>query len=381
MLVLDQSIADGKKGMKVKMEDAASTQSRRATLISYYLPQFHPIPENDAWWGPGFTEWTNVAKARPLFRGHYQPHVPADLGFYDLRVNETRCQQAAMAREYGIGAFSYYHYWFNGRMLLQRPLEEVIQLGEPDFPFCVCWANESWKGKWHGGPATTLIEQTYGGAADTEAHFRYLAKAFSDRRYLRVDGKPMFVIYKPKDLSRDVTDSWRELAVREGLGGLYLVAVVEFADMAWDPKQHGYDAIAPLTIDRCGLSEQSPKRLWAKQAIRRLLGRPDQIYAYREVVRHFLVPEGTRREVLPCAIPNWDNTPRAGRLGRVLLDSSPALFKEHLEAVVRQVEGKEPGHRIAFIKSWNEWAEGNYLEPDLKFGNQYLEAVRDVVFR
>lgn len=360
--------------------DTRALPFKRATLIAYYLPQFHPIPENDAWWRPGFTEWTNVAKARPMFRGHYQPRVPADLGFYDLRVDETRRQQADLARDFGVGAFCYYHYWFNGKLLLQMPLEEVIRLGEPDFPFCVCWANESWKGKWHGSPATTLIEQTYGGAADTEAHFRYLARAFSDRRYLKVDGKPLFVIYRPKDLPVQVADHWRELAVKEGLGGLFLVGVVELPDTNWDPKQHGFDAIAPLTIDRCWLSERNPELLWVKRKIRKLLGRPDQIYAYRKVVPYFFTPEATRREVIPCVIPNWDNTPRARRLGRVLHDSSPALFKEYLDAVIRQVEHKEPDHRIVFIKSWNEWAEGNYLEPDLKFGNQYLEAVRDVVF-
>ncbi len=380
MLLPHQSTAHGEDARKVRMEEPGSARSRRATLIAYYLPQFHPIPENDTWWGPGFTEWTNVAKARPLFRGHYQPHVPADLGFYDLRVSETRCQQAALARQYGIGAFCYYHYWFNGRLVLQRPLEEVIRLSEPDFPFCVCWANESWKGKWHGSPATTLIEQAYGGAADTEAHFRYLASAFTDRRYLRVDGKPLFVIYKPKDLPLDVTDHWRELAIRHGLGGLYMVAVVEFPDMAWDPRKHGYDAIAPLTIDRCAQSVQSLPIYWAKQAVRKVLGRPEQIYDYAKVIRYLLAPEAANKEVIPCAIPNWDNTPRARRLGRVLVDSTPQLFREHLEAVVRQVESKEPDHRIAFIKSWNEWAEGNYLEPDLQFGRQYLETVREVVF-
>lgn len=361
-------------------KDSAAAAGARATLIAYYLPQFHPIQENDAWWGKGFTEWTNVAKARPLFRGHYQPNVPADLGFYDLRVSETRVQQAALARRYGIGAFCYYHYWFNGRKLLQRPLEEVVRLGEPDFPFCVCWANESWKGRWHGSPKSMLVEQTYGGAADTEAHFRYLAPAFSDPRYLRVDGKPLFVIYRPKDLSLEMIHRWRDLASEEGLGGLYLAAVVEFTDMGWDPKAHGYDAITPLGIDRCWLSEQSPKRWWLKQKIRKLMGWPEQIYGYADVRRHLYAPEADREDVIPCAIPNWDNTPRSRELGRVLLGSTPALFREHLEAVVRQVEHKKLGHRLAFIKSWNEWAEGNYLEPDLRFGHQYLEAVRDVVF-
>src|SRR5205809_7458559 len=170
-------------------------------LIAFYLPQYHPIPENDQWWGPGFTEWTNTAKARPLFRGHYQPHVPADLGFYDLRQPETREAQAEMARAYGIEAFCYYHYWFgNGRRLLQRPFEEVVQLGQPDFPFCLCWANETWTGVWHGLSSHVLIEQTYPGKEDAARHFHTLLPAFLDRRYVTVDGKPLFLVHSPTEL-------------------------------------------------------------------------------------------------------------------------------------------------------------------------------------
>src|ERR1039457_4911938 len=166
-------------------------------LIAFNLPQFHPIPENDEWWGKGFTEWTNTAKAKPLFTGHYQPHVPADLGFYDLRLPESRKAQADMARAYGIEAFCYYHYWFAGKRLLERPVNEIIESGEPDFPFCLCWANDTWSGIWHGTPKHILVEQTYPGYDDYKAHFDYLLKAFSDRRYLTIDGKPLFVVYQP----------------------------------------------------------------------------------------------------------------------------------------------------------------------------------------
>jgi len=186
--------------------------------IAFYLPQFHPIPENDKWWGKGFTEWTNTARAKPLFRGHYQQHVPADLGFYDLRLPESRSAQANLARDYGLEAFCYYHYWFAGHRILDRPFNEVLASGEPDFPFCLCWANQTWSGIWHGAANRVLIEQTYPGIDDHRRHFETLLPAFSDKRYLTVDGKPLFIIYKPTELpnAAATTDLWREMAVKAG---------------------------------------------------------------------------------------------------------------------------------------------------------------------
>ena len=168
--------------------------SSPARLIAFHLPQFHPIPENDEWWGKGFTEWTNTGKAKPLFPGHDQPKVPTDLGYYDLRLPEARKAQADLARKYGVEGFCYYHYWFGGKRLLERPVNEIIASGEPDFPFCLCWANESWTGIWHGAPRRMLMEQTYPGEADHRAHFEYLLTAFRDKRYITVDGRPRFVI-------------------------------------------------------------------------------------------------------------------------------------------------------------------------------------------
>src|SRR6185295_18996445 len=187
-----------------------------ARLIAFYLPQFHPIPENDEWWGRGFTEWTNAAKAKPLFPGHYQPHVPADLGFYDLRVPETRADQAQMARAHGIEAFCYYHYWLAGKRLIERPFNEVLASGEPDLPFCLCWANQTWTGIWHGAPNRILIEQTYPGMDDHARHFDFLVQAFMDRRHVRVDGKPLFMVYEPTLIPdvRKVTDFWRDRAAK-----------------------------------------------------------------------------------------------------------------------------------------------------------------------
>ena len=199
----------------------------KARIIAFHLPQFHPTPENDEWWGKGFTEWTNVAKAKPLYHGHYQPHIPADLGFYDLRLPEARHAQADLAREYGIEGFCYYHYWFGGRRILERPVNEILASGEPDFPFCLCWANHSWNNIWQGVADRTLIEQTYPGMEDHRQHFEWLLKAFVDARYIKVNGKPMFLIYNPSDIPeiKSVMEYWRELAQQAGLKGLHLVGV------------------------------------------------------------------------------------------------------------------------------------------------------------
>lgn len=351
--------------------------------IAFYLPQFHPIPENDDWWGKGFTEWTNAAKAKPLFPGHYQPHVPADLGFYDLRVPETRNAQAEMAREYGIEAFCYYHYWFGGKRLIERPFNEVLESGQPDFPFCLCWANQTWTGIWHGEPNRILIEQTYPGMDDHSNHFDYLQSAFKDKRYLCVDGKPVFVVYDPEALpnSINVTNFWRERAIQIGLPGLFLMAVHNSPD--WDPKSAGFDAVV--------ISRLPPRRKYLKEwttwknPFRKLK------YWYADwrklptIHQHLfisdnLVPDPVSGiESYPCVIPNWDNTPRSGQNGLVLTGSTPELFGSNLRKACERVKNLPAERRFVFIKSWNEWAEGNHLEPDLRFGHQYLESMQEVL--
>lgn len=350
---------------------------QRARLIAFYLPQFHPIPENDEWWGAGFTEWTNSAKARPMFRGHYQPHVPADLGFYDLRVPESRQAQAEMAKAYGIEAFCYYHYWFAGKRLLERPLEEVIASGSPDFPFCVCWANQTWTGVWHGAPDRVLIEQTYPGEDDHRAHFAYLLPAFSDRRYLTVKGKPLFMIYRPSAVPnvRRVTDLWRELAVNAGLQGLHLVGVHE--DPLWNPAQYGFDASTCQKLPelRGWISRRHPIA-WAKQKLEEARGLPT-IYTYEKALRQLMPEQVDGVVAYPLVTHAWDNTPRSGSRGLVLHESTPELFRRLLRRALDLVRDAPPDERIVFLKAWNEWAEGNHLEPDLKFGRGYLEVVRD----
>lgn len=343
--------------------------------IAYYLPQFHPIPENDAWWGKGFTEWTNTAKARPLFPGHYQPHVPSDLGFYDLRIPEVRIAQAEMARDYGIEGFCYYHYWFAGKQLLEMPFNEVLRSGEPDFPFCLCWANETWTGKWHGCPDRILIEQTYPGKEDEERHFNALLPAFSDKRYMTIDDKPIFLIYKPVQLPnpKKLMDHWRYLATRNGLKGPYFIGVV---NELGTQINHGYDALVIHQFFHPAALGQIKYTRKLRRLPRRLLGYPLDIYNYRKIYPYLLMPEANILNIYPSVIPNWDNTPRCGLNGVVFHDSTPELFRAHLQDTLKQILHKPFEHRLMFIKSWNEWAEGNHLEPDLRFGKAYLEVLR-----
>lgn len=353
--------------------------------IALYLPQFHPIPENDAWWGKGFTEWTNTAKAKPLFPNHYQPHIPADLGFYDLRVPEVRGEQAALARQAGIEGFCYYHYWFAGRRILERPFTEILQSGHPDFPFCLCWANETWSGIWHGLPGRVLIEQTYPGIADHEAHFRALHPAFVDPRYIKVDGKPLLLIYKPQQIPdcASALDLWRNMAVRAGLPGLYIVG---FGNAAWNPSEAGCDAkiVSPLVKERPWVSRRRPLK-WVLQKLDTLRGRP-LLRSYSAVtedhitlLRRSIAIAAGEHSTFPCLLHAWDNTPRSGANGVVLTGSTPAKFSSYMKEAVALLNDNNHETRILFLKSWNEWAEGNHLEPDMKYGHAYLNSIRTLL--
>jgi hypothetical protein len=366
----------------------------KARLIAFYLPQFHPIPENDEWWGKGFTEWTNVAKATPLFHGHYQPHIPADLGFYDLRVPETRLAQADMAREYGVEGFCYWHYWFAGKRLLERPFNEVLKSGEPKLPFCLGWANDTWTGIWHGCPDKILIEQTYPGRKDEEAHFYTLLNAFGDERYITVDGHPVFLIYKPHMLPepKRFIDHWKELAVKEGLKSIYFIGHAQ--TMQWKYEKSGFDAMVPhnpgLTLHHAfdyfnsklnfadNVCLKFTKRK-VKDFYKHVFSRPD-VFFYKDYIKYALPELRNDFDEFPCVLPNWDNSPRCGVNAFIFHNSTPGLFKKHLREAIEQVAHREPEKRIVFIKSWNEWAEGNYLEPDQKFGKAYLQACKEEVY-
>jgi lipopolysaccharide biosynthesis protein len=354
----------------------------KARVIALYLPQYHPIPENNQWWGKGFTEWTNVGKAKPLFRGHYQPRVPADLGYYDLRVPETRKAQADMAREYGIEAFCYWHYWFgHGKRLIERPFNEVVASGEPDFPFCLAWANETWKGFDHGlKNRNILIEQLYPGVADYTAHFYEVLPALKDKRYITVEGKPLFMIYKAMadPQIKVFIETWRKLATENGLNGIYFVGHSNTAQYTVNQiLSTGVDAVNTVRLDNYLVNHRSFFQKVKSRLNKIFLGVP-LAYSYKIMSNYFIDKEEDQKEnVFPSIIPGWDHTPRSGKEGLVMTNSTPKLFAKHVEQVINLVEKKEKKNRIVFIKSWNEWAEGNYLEPDLKFGLQYLEALKE----
>jgi lipopolysaccharide biosynthesis protein len=369
-----------------------------ARLIAFYLPQFFPIAENNAFWGPGFTEWTNVASARPLYPGHWQPHIPADLGFYDLRLVETREEQAVLARNAGVEAFCYWHYWLGGgKRILERQFEEVRDTGKPDFPFCLAWANHSWSGVWSGLPNKLLIEQQYLGRDDEEAHFRWASRAFHDPRYTRVNDKPLFVIFQPHGLpsSESFIEHWQRLARRDGLPGIYFIAMSnryrEGVDPYRDPVLAPFDAITLLTPQdyleshgrrrRRGLRGRIAERAFG-QSFEGLTGgrfrRPAR-FDYNDVVRRAFDGMPHDRRVIPSVLPNWDNTPRSKARGVVYENSTPELFSEYLSKAVAMVSMRAPDERIIFLKAWNEWAEGNYVEPDTRFGHGYLDAIRGVL--
>jgi Glycosyltransferase WbsX len=349
-------------------------------VLAFYLPQFHPVAENDDWWGPGFTEWTNTAAGRPLFPGHYQPHVPADLGFYDLRVAETRTAQADLARAHGVAGFLYWHYWFAGRRILERPFHEVLALGEPDFPFALAWANQTWSGIWHGAPDRVLLEQNYPGADDDRDHFASLVPAFSDHRYVTVAGRPLFYVFRPEQLPEPAAfvERWQAMATAAGFPGLYLVAEAsgllggEYAYTG--AAADGFDASVTMRLP-------ADNRASRHRAMRvgRKAGLPE-IYTY---AKHPFptTPDPRLARMLPSVYPNWDNTPRSGRRGLVLHGSTPARFRVHVRAALDAVAAVPETERFVFVKSWNEWAEGNHLEPDRRFGRGYLEVLAEELRR
>lgn len=355
---------------------------KQTRIIAYYLPQFHPIPENDEWWGKGFTEWTNVGKAIPLFRNHYQPRVPADLGYYDLRVPETRQLQADLASKHGIEGFCYWHYWFgNGKRLLERPFSEVLESGKPDFPFCLAWANETWKGFSHGlTNRNVLIEQLYPGKKDYESHFYSVLPAFKDTRYIRVNNKPLFVIYNPFEHPdcKEFVELWQNLAIKNGLEGIFFVAHLFQFEKIDNVLSKGFDAInlnRLFDFGRFNRTISYKVKIWLKKRILKI----PYNYLYKDVFSTFVGAEDMRNDVFPTIIPGWDHTPRSGKEGLVYHKSTPELFGKHIRSVLDRINNKPEERRIVFLKSWNEWAEGNYIEPDLKYGTKYLEALSKAI--
>lgn len=355
----------------------------RARALAFYLPQFHPIPENDEWWGAGFTEWTNVVKGRPRFPGHEQPHLPADLGFYDLRLADTREAQAAMAAAHGVDGFVYYHYWFNGRRLLERPVDEVLESGRPDFPFALCWANENWTRRWDGLGQSILVRQSYD-ADDDRRHGRWLARAFADERYIRVDGKPLFLVYRATDLDDPgrTTRIWRDEARRAGVGELFLCRVESFADERSEPRALGFDAAVEFAPDWTLL--RPTLRRVARAGAHRLglVGSPltdHQAYDYDVVARRMMAKKRPPYLRYPCVTPGWDNTARRASGATVLRGSTPEAYGRWLRTAAEQAPRSPGGDSLLFVNAWNEWGEGCHLEPCQRWGRAYLEAHRDAM--
>lgn len=352
-------------------------------IIAFYLPQYHPTPNNNLWWGEGFTEWTNVAKSKPLFRFHYQPKIPADLGFYDLRLPEVRKRQTELAKDAGIDGFCYYHYWFgNGERELELPFNEVLKTGEPDFPFCLCWANETWSRKFWNMEGNvigsdTLREQRYLGLEDDTLHFNSLLPAFKDSRYIKIDGKPVFSIYKPlaSEKISNLMKLWNQLALENGLSGIYFIGYSLNADAEYDElKNLGFNAINSCRLNRN--SVRSIGWVWRK-AISLIFQTPRKVQ-YKKVIKSLVTDFEKKDDVFPTIIPNWDHTPRSGVNGDLFLNSTPELFGKHAAETLNIVKSKPSEMQICFLKSWNEWGEGNYMEPDLKFGKRYIEILGEV---
>lgn len=351
--------------------------------VAFYLPQFHTIPENDEWWGEGFTEWTNVRQARPLFKGHYQPHVPGELGYYDLGDRMVREEQATLAARYGIDAFCYYHYWFAGRRLLERPFDEVLASGRPDLPFCLCWANEPWTRTWDGSSDNVLVDQHYS-AEDDRRHIDWLLDAFADDRYLRVDGRPLFLVYRAGVLPDPAatTRLWRERAARAGLPGLFLCRVESHFE-AGDPRPLGFDAAVEFqpAFGHMPLSRRqrfAPRRVLARLGVAPQSGSYVAV-DYDDLVRTMLARERPTYPRFPCVTPEWDNTPRRPYGAYMLTGSTPERFGEWVAEVTRRLASEPPERRLLFVNAWNEWGEGCHLEPSERWGVAYLEALAKAI--
>jgi lipopolysaccharide biosynthesis protein len=367
---------------------ASKSDDNIIKAIAFYLPQFHPIPENDKWWGEGFTEWWNVSKAKPLFSSHYQPHLPANLGFYDLRLPEAREAQAAMARDFGIHGFCYYHYWFNGRRLLQRPFNEVLASGKPDFPFTLCWANENWTRRWDGKESEVLMEQSYSEEDDLN-HIRQLIPAFRDPRYIRVDGLPLFLVYQVMALPQPqrTAEIWRSEAIRSGLPGLYLVSVEGKLQARTDPTRIGFDASVEFQPDWNLLTSLHVIKPSFKERIKARLQHSTPphskhtAYEYGDVVETMIRKPNAAYTRFPCVTPSWDNTARRQWGGVILENATPDLYQHWLEATIARMPTMNLPEPILFLNAWNEWAEGNHLEPDQRWGLAYLQATKTALLK
>lgn len=351
--------------------------------IAFVLPQFHPIPENDEWWGKGFTEWTNVSKAMPLFEGHYQPQLPSDLGFYDLRLEEAREAQANIAKEHGIHGFCYYHYWFNGKRLLEYPIDEMLRLQKPNMPFMLCWANENWTRRWDGLENEILMKQEYS-LEDDANHMRWLCEnVFSDSRYIRVNDCPVFMIYR-QDLFPDIAKTaslWRDIAKNEfGFKDLYL-CVTESFNKTIEPSSINFNAsveFAPHFVMQKKYIEEKKTSILDKFR-RKKEEKATNLCDFKKGVQLSIERELPSYKLYRCVTPSWDNTARKGKKGIIGIGSSPEVYFNWLSTLIKKFRPYSEEENFIFINAMNEWAEGNHLEPCIKYGKAYLEKTKQAL--
>ncbi len=366
-------------------------------VIAFYLPQFHEIPENDEWWGKGFTEWVNVKKAEPLFEGHDQPRVPLNYNYYNLLDSDVQVWQAQLAKKYGVYGFCYYHYWFNGKLLLEKPMENMLNNPEIDLPFCICWANEPWTKAWVG-ETKVLIPQEYGTEENWTEHFNYLLPFFKDKRYICEDGKPLVVIYRPEVISclNEMLDHWNKLAQESDLPGLtYAYQNIDFdLQSNKDDSRFTYDIEFQPLYAQHDMTKNQHKYLKAMRrklagAVERRFGIDLMRYGagffdksiqvdYDAVWEKVLERKPETDKNVPGAFVGWDNTPRKGERGRAFVNDSPEKLREYMTKQIKRA--KDVYHKdMLFMYAWNEWAEGGYLEPDERSGYGSLEAIRDAL--
>jgi len=375
----------------------------KARVIAYYLPQFHPTKINDKYWGKGFTEWTNVTKAKPQYRGHYQPQIPADLGFYDLRLPEIRQAQADMARENGVEGFMYWNYWFgNGKKILEMPIEELMRTAKPDFPFCVGWANHDWSNKtWQKTKRftkdTVFLKQEYLGKQDYTDYFYYLLPMFRDHRYIKVDEKPLFYVFDPDSCPdmKEFIQLWQHLAEKNGIPGIHFVARADSIGKADEIYKKnfmnevkarydryidmGFDAVSSMNFRRAEILATGFLKKIIRNIRRKIFGYALNSHDYMKLTEHYYTDEDKLDYVYPQITPRKDKTPRAGKNALVYTGSTPEKFRIAIKMALEKIKDKDDEHKILFLNSWNEWGEGSYMEPDIVWGHQYLDVLREEI--
>ena len=375
--MLSQKIAEINKTKAQNQNKLNSRQKSRPRLIAFYFPQFHRIPENDRFWGEGFTEWTMIKRARPNFVGHYQPRIPAELGYYDLNNVEVMEKQASLAKQYGIYGFCYYYYWFHGKRVMDMPLERLLKTGKPDFPFCLCWANENWTRRWDGRNDLVMLKQEHSDE-DDRAVIKDLMRYMKHPNYIRVNGKPLLLVYRVgifPNIKR-TTKIWRDLCRKEDIGDIYLAMCETFEHSVENipPSKYGFDASVEFPPHDDFIKIIQPPSKMLNLNYKGIIG------DYRDSIIHRVkkpFPGYTRFRGL---ITGWDNTPRRQNNSSTFVNSSPGAYQAWLEAMLNfTLEHNSGDERLVFINAWNEWGEGTYLEPDQRYGYKFLEATRKAI--